>query len=55
MVTPVQGPTHFAAELGKGVAMGLHTLGPLKSLSMAQRRDLTVIANRETGKRTLLP
>ena len=36
VATPVQGPAQFAAELGKGVAMGLHALGPFKSPSMAQ-------------------
>jgi hypothetical protein len=34
--TPEQGPVQFAAELGKGVAMGLHTFGPFKSPLMAQ-------------------
>ena len=36
VATPAQGPAQFAAELGKGVAMGLHALGPFKSPSMAQ-------------------
>ena len=36
VATPAQGPAHFVAELGKGVAMGLHALGPLKSPSMTQ-------------------
>jgi hypothetical protein len=31
VATPAQGPAQFAAELGKGVAMGLHALGPFKS------------------------
>ena len=55
VATPVQGPVQFAAELGKGVAMGLHVLGPFKSPSMAQGGDLKATANRDTGKRTLLP
>ena len=36
VATPAKGPAQFAAELGKGVAMGLHALGPFKSPSMAQ-------------------
>ena len=36
VATPAQDPAQFAAELGKGVAMGLQALGPFKSLSMAQ-------------------
>ena len=36
VATPAQGPAQFAAELGKGVAMGLHTLGTFKSPSMTQ-------------------
>jgi hypothetical protein len=55
VATPAQGPAQFAAELGKGVAMGLHALGPFKSPSMAQGGDLNATANRDTGKRTLLP
>ena len=55
VATPAQGPAHFVAELGKGVAMGLHALGPLKSPSMTQGGELTVTANRDTGKRTLRP
>ena len=34
--TPSKGPVQFAAELGKGVPMGLHTLGPFKTPSMMQ-------------------
>ena len=30
-VTPSQVPAQFAVELGKGVAMGLHTLGPFET------------------------
>ena len=55
VATPAQGLAHFAAELGKGVAMGLHALGPFKSLSMTQGGELIVTANKDTGKRTLLP
>ena len=36
VATPAQGPAQFAAELGKGMAMGLHALGPFKSPSTAQ-------------------
>ena len=32
VATPAQGLAQFAAELGKGVAMGLHALGPFKLL-----------------------
>ncbi len=35
-VTAPQVPAHFAAELGKGVALGLHALGPLKTLALHQ-------------------
>ena len=55
VVTPTQGPVQFAVELGKGVAMDFHTLGPFKLPSTAQGGDLTATANRDTGKRTLLP
>ena len=34
VATPAQGPAHFAAELSKGVAMGLRALGLFKSPSM---------------------
>jgi hypothetical protein len=36
VVTPVQDTAQFAAELGKGVAMGLHVLGPFKLSSLTQ-------------------
>jgi hypothetical protein len=36
VATPAQGPAQFAAELGKGVAMGLHALGPFKPPSVTQ-------------------
>ena len=36
VATPAQGPAHFAAELSKGVAMGLRALGLFKSPSMTQ-------------------
>ena len=36
VVTPAQGLAQFAAEIGKGVAMGLQALGPCKSPLMAQ-------------------
>ena len=35
-VAHAHGPAQFAAELGKGVAMGFHTLGPFKSPSLTQ-------------------
>ncbi len=35
-VTPPQVQAHFAAELGKGVAIGLHALGPFKTLALHQ-------------------
>ncbi len=35
-VTPPQVPAHFAAELSKGVAMGLHAHGPFKTLALHQ-------------------
>jgi hypothetical protein len=34
--TSAEVPAQFAAELGRGVALGLHTLGPFKTPSMAQ-------------------
>ncbi len=40
VATPAQGPAQFAAELGKGVAMGLHTLGQFKLPSIAQEGGL---------------
>ena len=55
VATPSQGLAQFAVELGKGVAMDFHTLGPFKLPSTAQGGDLTATANRDTGKRTLLP
>ena len=36
VVAHTHGPAQFAAELGKGVAMGLHALGPFKSPSLTQ-------------------
>ena len=36
VVNPAQGPAQFAAELGKGVAMGLQAFGPFKTPLTAQ-------------------
>ena len=36
VATPAQGPAQFAAELGKGVAMGLQALGQFKTPSVMQ-------------------
>ncbi len=55
VATPAQGPAQFAAELGKGVAMGLQALGQFKTPSLMQGGDLKARANRDTGKRTLQP
>jgi hypothetical protein len=37
VVTTPQVPVHFSAKLGKGVALGLHALHPLKTLAVHQR------------------
>ena len=36
VVAQAHGPAQFAAELDKGVAMGLHALGSFKSRSLTQ-------------------
>jgi hypothetical protein len=36
VATPAQGPAQFAADLGKGVAMGLQALGQFKTPSVMQ-------------------
>jgi hypothetical protein len=54
--TAAEVPAHFAAELGKGVALGLHTLGgPFKTPAMARGGLGMLTAKKGMEKRTSQP